>query len=93
MATIKKSAPAASPAKDKNPALPFFDRTNYILMVAGLVLLALGFILMAGGKSTDPTQFNVKEVYGTWRITVAPILIVLGFGIEIAAIMKRPSQV
>jgi hypothetical protein len=68
-----------------------FTKENYILMAIGLVIAAVGFFLMAGGKSSDPKTFDPKEVYSTTRITVAPILIVLGFIIEIVAIMKKPK--
>lgn len=68
-----------------------FGKENYMLMLVGLVVLALGFFLMAGGKSTDPKVFDPKEVYSNTRITVAPILIIAGFIIEIVAIMKKPK--
>ncbi|HVZ55892.1 MAG TPA: DUF3098 domain-containing protein [Chitinophagaceae bacterium] len=69
---------------------PMFDRTNYLWMVAGVLVVALGMFLMAGGKSDNPAVFNEKEVYSFTRITVAPILILLGLVIEIYAIFKRP---
>ena len=68
-----------------------FGKENLILMLAGLLVLALGFYLMAGGKSPDPKVFDTKEVYSTTRITIAPILIIAGFIIEIVAIMKKPK--
>ena len=46
---------------------------------------------MAGGKSADPKVFNDNEVYSTTRITIAPLLIIAGFLIEIFAIMKKPT--
>ncbi len=70
---------------------PMFGKENYMWMLGGLVVLALGFFLMAGGKSTDPNVFDAKEVYSTTRITIAPILIIAGFVIEIIAIMKKPK--
>lgn len=70
-----------------------FGKENYMLMLAGLLVLGLGFFLMAGGKSSDPKVFDPKEVYSTTRITVAPILIVLGFIIEVIAIMKKPKSI
>lgn len=66
-----------------------FDKGNYMWMLIGLAVLALGFFLMAGGKSSDPKQFDPKEVYSTTRITIAPMLIIAGFIIEIFAIMKK----
>ncbi len=70
-----------------------FGKENYIWMAAGLVVLALGFFLMAGGKSSDPNVFNEKEVYSATRITIAPLLIIAGFVIEIVAIMKKPKSI
>ncbi len=61
-------------------------------MLAGLVVMALGFFLMSGGKSADPKVFNKDEVYSTTRITIAPILIIAGLLIEIFAIMKKPKE-
>ncbi|MEJ7609608.1 MAG: DUF3098 domain-containing protein [Ferruginibacter sp.] len=66
-----------------------FSRENYMWMLAGLVSLALGFFLMAGGKSSDPKVFDPNEVYSTTRITIAPILIIAGFILEIIGIMKK----
>ena len=66
-----------------------FGKENYMWMLVGLAVLALGFFLMAGGKSADPNVFDPKVVYSDTRITVAPILIIAGFIIEIFAIMKK----
>lgn len=66
-----------------------FTKDNYKWMLIGLVVIALGMILMAGGKSPDPNVFNESEIYGFRRITLAPILIVGGLVIEIFAIMKK----
>ncbi len=66
-----------------------FGKENYIWMLIGLAVLALGFFLMSGGKSSSPNIFNDSDVYSTTRITIAPILIIAGFVIEIFAIMKK----
>ena len=89
MAEKKKTAAAI---KETPPAPPMFSKENYLWMLAGLVVLALGFVLMAGGKSKDPNQFLANEVYSGRRITLAPILILLGFAIEIFAIFKKPKE-
>lgn len=68
---------------------PLFGKENYMWMLIGLGVLALGFFLMAGGKSSDPNVFNKDEVYSHTRITIAPMLIIAGFIIEIFAIMKK----
>lgn len=82
--------------KDKkvtNSQTVLFGKENYMWMLVGVVFLALGFFLMAGGKSEDPNQFKPEEVYGFTRITLAPLLIITGFIIEIVAIMKKPKAV
>ena len=67
-----------------------FSKDNYIWMLAGLALIAIGMFLMSGGKSnTDPAFFNKEAVYSTTRITVAPILILAGLVVEIFAIFKK----
>lgn len=70
-----------------------FGKENYIWMIAGLIVIALGFLLMAGGKSADPTKFNADDVYSARRITIAPLLIIIGFILEIVGIMKKPKVV
>ena len=66
-----------------------FTKANYVWMAAGLVVIAVGMFLLAGGKSNDPNVFNPKEVYSTVRITIAPILIIVGLVIEIFAIFRN----
>ena len=68
-----------------------FTKDNYIWMAIGAVIIALGMFLMSGGKTTDPNVFDNNEVYSTTRITVAPILILFGFVVEIYAIFKKPK--
>ena len=65
-----------------------FVRQNYRWMFVGLLLIALGFILMAGGGSDDPNVFN-PEIFNAQRIRVAPTLILVGFGIQVYAILKN----
>jgi hypothetical protein len=92
MATTKKpAAPASRPSVSKNSA-PLFGKENYKWMLIGLVFVALGLFLMGGGKSKDPNVFDPKEVYSFTRITVAPILILGGFVIEIFAIFRKDKK-
>jgi len=79
--------PVTISSGDNGPAL--FGKSNYIWMLLGLVVIALGMFLMAGGRSEDPKIFNADEVYSTTRITVAPILIFIGLAIECFAIFKK----
>lgn len=69
-----------------------FTRQNLMWMLAGAALIAIGMILMSGGKSNDPAVFNEQEVYGFVRITIAPILIIAGFVVGIIAIFKKPKS-
>ncbi|MEO6328295.1 MAG: DUF3098 domain-containing protein [Ginsengibacter sp.] len=85
---IRVTRPAAN--KDKM-VTHLFDKENYKWMALGLVVIAIGFLLMAGGKSSNPNVFQDKDVYSFRRITIAPILIIAGFIIEIFAIMRRPA--
>ena len=64
-----------------------FSSVNYKLMLIGFVVIALGFILMVGGGSDDPNVFN-SEMFNFRRIRLAPALVLIGFGIEIAAILR-----
>ena len=69
-----------------------FESENYKWMLIGVAVMIVGFLLMAGGKSQDPNVFNTKEVYSTVRITIAPIIILAGFVIEIIAIFRQPKN-
>lgn len=68
-----------------------FDRTNYIILGVGVLLIIIGFILMSGGN-TDPKVFNEAEIYSFRRITLAPITVIAGFAIIVVAILKKPSS-
>ena len=68
-----------------------FGKENYIWILAGIGVIALGLFLMAGGNSNNPNVFEPNEVYSKMRITVAPILILLGLGIEVFAIFRKPK--
>lgn len=70
-----------------------FSKENYMWMLIGVLVMAIGMFLMSGGKSSDPNVFNKDEVYSTTRITIAPIVILIGLVIEIYAIFKKPKQV
>lgn len=69
-----------------------FDKENYMWMIGGLVLIFLGLFLMSGGKSANPNEFNYAELYSFTRITLAPVIMMIGFSIEVYAIMKKPKE-
>jgi hypothetical protein len=68
-----------------------FDTINYKILWIGLAVIALGFLLMSGGGSEDPTVFN-EEIFSFRRIRLAPTLVLIGFGITIYSILKNPKN-
>ena len=82
----------ATEKKKTQTSNSLFDRNNYLWMGVGALMIALGFFLMVGGKSADPTKFNDAEIYSTTRITIAPLLIIAGFLVEVFAIMRKPQS-
>lgn len=82
-------------AKEKETPKPahefLFGKRNYMIMIIGIVVIALGFILMSGGGSEDPAVFN-EDIYNFQRIRLAPTLVLIGLGIEIYAILANPKK-
>ena len=74
--------------KDQNDKNMPLTMRNYILIAIGLVMIVIGFILMAGGMKATPEEFSY-DIFSWRRITLAPIVVVAGFAFEIFAIMKR----
>ncbi len=66
-------------------------KINYILIAAGFLVIIIGYLLLSGGKSEDPSVFN-PDIFSFRRITLAPIVILLGFIIEIFAIVWKPKK-
>jgi Protein of unknown function (DUF3098) len=85
---VQSGKSAVSPSKTVDFA---FTKENYRLMLIGLALMALGFILMIGGGSKDPNDFS-PDIFNFQRITLAPILILAGYVVEIFAIMKKSKD-
>ncbi len=83
----KKKNMQAAPAKQEF----IFQNKNYLFMFIGLGFIILGFILMSGGGSDDPTIFN-PEIYNFRRIRLAPTLVLIGLGIEVYAILLNPHK-
>jgi hypothetical protein len=75
--------------KDQKPQTDFaFGRINYLLMLTGIGLIVLGFALMSGGRLDDPSKFN-PEIFSFRRITLAPLVVLAGFIVNIYAIVKK----
>lgn len=68
-----------------------FERINFIIMLVGIVVIAIGYLLMIGGGSDDPNVFS-EEIFSFRRLTLAPFVILLGFAIEVAAILYTPKS-
>ncbi len=68
-----------------------FGKENYKLLLIGLVLITVGFLLMIGGGSDDPKVFS-DDIFNFRRLTLAPLLILAGYVVEIFAIMKKPKS-
>ena len=69
-----------------------FDGMNYKLLLIGIGIVVLGFILMSGGGTGDPEVFDAKEIFSARRITVAPIVCLIGYIFVIYAIMRKPQE-
>ncbi len=68
-----------------------FQRRNYLWMFIGIALIALGYILMAGGGSDDPAVFS-EEIFSFRRIRLAPTLVLIGLGLQVYAILLNPRK-
>jgi|TARA_R110001583_G_scaffold61505_3_gene181654 membrane-bound ClpP family serine protease len=66
-------------------------KENYKLLLIGFAIIIIGFMLMMGGGSEDPTVFD-EDIFSFRRITLAPMVVLFGFAFEIYAIMKRPKE-
>lgn len=66
-------------------------KENYKLLLIGFAIIIIGFLLMMGGGSEDPTVFD-EDIFSFRRITLAPLVVLFGFAFEIYAIMKRPKE-
>ncbi|MDO5105535.1 DUF3098 domain-containing protein [Capnocytophaga sp.] len=76
---------------NKHHSTLIFGKKNYLFMLIGLGIIALGFILMSGGGSDDPNVFD-PSVFDFQRIRLAPTLVLLGFAVEVYAILLNPKK-
>jgi len=75
----------------KNNKEFIFKKSNYLIMIVGIIFIGLGFLLMSGGGSEDPNIFNT-EIYNFRRIRLAPSLVLIGFGIQVYAILYKGKK-
>jgi len=78
--------------KEQTPSFGFaLGKQNYVLLAIGFAIIVFGFVLMAGGGSDDPEVFD-ESIYSFQHITLAPMVVLIGFVFEIYAIMKRTDE-
>lgn len=90
MSKLEKKEKKVDGALEGKEQMPF-GRDNYLWVLIGLAFLLVGFLLMIGGGSDDPDVFN-DAIFNFRRLTLAPVLVLIGFGIQIYAIMKKPKN-
>jgi len=78
-------------SKEENNNGNVLGKRNYMLLAVGFVFIVAGYLLMTGGKSSDPNVFS-EELFSSTRITVAPILVLLGFAIDVVALTLKPKE-
>lgn len=67
-----------------------FDKTNFILLAVGMVIVVIGFLLMVGPNSTD-VNFE-PDIFSTRRIKVAPVVCLFGFVSMVYAVVRKPKD-
>ena len=78
--------------KNKKKSEDFiFEKKNFQVMLVGIIFICVGFVLMSGGGSDDPNVFN-PEIYNFRRIRLAPTLVLIGFAIQVYAILLNPRK-
>ena len=77
--------------KQSNKGNFIFGKKNYKWLFIGLAFIAVGFIVMAGGGSDDPNVFD-ESIFHWRRIRLAPTLVLIGFGIQVYAILLNPEK-
>lgn len=81
----------AQKRKENSKTEFIFGKKNYKFLFIGLAFIVIGFILMSGGGSDDPNVFD-ESIYNWRRIRLAPTLVLIGFGIQVYAILLNPNK-
>ena len=84
---MSKKEKKSNPVPSSGFAIP---PANFRILIAGVVILVIGFLLMVGGKADNPNEFHPEELFSFRRLTLSPIVILLGFGVVFVAIMRKP---
>ena len=67
-----------------------FGRMNFILLAAGMIVVIVGFLLMAGSGSTDEA-FN-PDIFSARRTKVAPLVCLFGFVSMVYAVVYKTKN-
>jgi hypothetical protein len=89
MVDIEQTLSAKTNNQNKESEKLTYGKQNYLILTAGAVLVIIGFLLMIGGGSEDPNVFKKEELFSFRRITLSPIIVLLGYGVIIYAILKK----
>lgn len=87
---MRKDKSKSTDIEDVKPQF-VFEKKNYIIFFVGIALMALGYLLMSGGGSDDPNVFN-EEMFNFRRLTLAPIIIIIGIALEFVAIFYKSKK-
>ncbi|MBT8221322.1 MAG: DUF3098 domain-containing protein [Bacteroidia bacterium] len=87
--TLKPTVSRTKVSKSQKQQPLLFGRTNYMYMIGGVILMALGFVAMSGGGMDDPNVWDESIIYGWRRTVLAPILLIAGLVAQIFAIFKK----
>ncbi len=79
------------PNKENSKLKMTLNKENYKFIILGCLIVVLGFILMSGGGTDDPNEFNEEELFSFRRITLAPFFVILGYVVVLYGVMKRPT--
>ena len=71
-----------TPVKETSQEPFVFQKSNYMLLILSIVIVVLGFIIMAGDT----------DIYSSSKIIIAPIIVLIGFAIGFIAILKKPTN-
>jgi hypothetical protein len=89
---INSMASPVREVKTEKPKMKFaFGKKNYTILIAGIVLLILGFFTLSGGGSKDPNEFSY-DLFSTRRMVIAPIMLMLGYITVAVGIMAKPDE-
>src|SRR5690606_13990706 len=91
LVTRKQSLMREQKRKEQSKAELVFGKKNYTFMFIGLLCIAIGFILMSGGGSDDPNVWD-DAVFNFTRIRLAPTLVIIGFAVQVYAILLNPNR-